>query len=172
MMQFSWFVFLLNSCPKNTLRHEYLCEYLQIYLKQFPVGKFNKRMTEFHIARESCPPPPHLAAFFSDSSSTHNLKYVQIMHFYAFFNHFYSLIFEMALWITFLNINIHWKVISNGSIETENENKLIIRVSILEIPNHDQKQELCSIKTLISNNRNGMMGQTISSMLLKEDNWY
>ena len=35
------------------------------------------------------PPSPRLAAFFSDSSSTHNLKYIQIMHFYAFFNHFY-----------------------------------------------------------------------------------
>ena len=31
--------------------------------------------------RALTPPPPHLAAFFSDSSSTHNLKYVQIVHF-------------------------------------------------------------------------------------------
>ena len=38
----------------------------------------------------------HLAAFFSDSSSTHNLKYGQIMHFYAFFNHFYAW-FALAL---------------------------------------------------------------------------
>ena len=43
------------------------------------------------------PPPPCLAAFFSDSSSTHNLKYVQIMHFYAFFKHFCGSIFELLL---------------------------------------------------------------------------
>jgi hypothetical protein len=42
------------------------------------------------------PPLPRLAAFFSDNSSTHNLKYVQIMPFYAFFKHFCGSIFEIA----------------------------------------------------------------------------
>ena len=41
------------------------------------------------------PSTPCLAAFFSYSSSTHNLKSVQIVHFYAFFKHFYGALLSL-----------------------------------------------------------------------------
>ena len=50
--------------------------------------------------------PPGRGGKGGGSSSTHNLwnrlKYVQIVHFYEFFNHFYGSIFEINLWITAL----------------------------------------------------------------------